>query len=109
MNDDKQELIAWNLQIGRAELARDVKFLSSILADSLVFRRANGKVADKKTYLEELEKAENTYEYLQSDDLSVSLYERLAVVSLRVRAKGMRGKLAFEGVFRNIRIFLTDP
>lgn len=56
----------------------------------------------------------NTYAYSYSDDFQVFGLGDSAVVSLLVRAKGVRGKgtqeeKAFFSVFRNLRIFRRDP
>jgi hypothetical protein len=79
------------------------------VADDLSFRRANGAIVDKAAYLAGIQDPDNTYEYLHSEDVQASVYETTAVVSLRVRAKGMRGGAPFEGTFRNIRVFLRQP
>jgi hypothetical protein len=64
------------------------------------------RVEAKATYLTGVQDPGNSYEYLHSEDVEANVYENTAVVSLRVRAKGMRGGKPFEGVFRNIRVFL---
>jgi hypothetical protein len=104
----EQELINLNMDIGEAEKQRDSDFLGSVLSDALKFRRANGTIVDKSTYLDDLQKPDNTYEYLISEDIEVQVYERVAVVTLRVRAKGTRVAKPFEGIFRNVRIFLKE-
>ena len=106
---DEQDLIELNSKIGEAEMKRDIVFLAGILADDLRFRRANGTIVDKMAYLAGVRDPANTYEYLHSEDVQASVYETTAVVSLRVRAKGMRGGTPFEGTFRNIRVFLRQP
>lgn len=104
-----QTLILLNIRIGDAERQRDADFLSSLLSDALQFRRANGSIVDKSTYLKDLKDPGNTYEYLVSEDVAAQIYEGAALVTLRVRAKGTRGSKPFEGIFRNIRIFLREP
>jgi hypothetical protein len=56
----------------------------------------------------DLVQPENTYDYLDSEDIRVQSYGDVAVVSLRVRAAGRRGEAKFEGVFRNIRLFVKS-
>lgn len=109
MNTPEQDLIDLNIKIGEAETQRDEGFLSGILADDLRFRRANGTIVDKATYLAGVQDINNTYEYLHAEDVQTIVYENTAVVSLRVRSKGMRGVTPFEGTFRNIRLFLNQP
>ncbi len=101
-------LIGLNVLIGEAELKRDKKFLGDVLADELVFRRANGTVVTKDEYLSDLEKPENTYEYLFSEDIRAQVKDENALVTLVVRAKGKRGEKEFEGRFRNLRVFAVD-
>ncbi len=109
MNTPEQDLVDLNIKIGEAEKQRDEGFLGSILADDLKFRRANGTVVDKVTYLAGVQDVNNTYEYLHSEDVESTVYENTAIVALRVRAKGVKGGTPFEGTFRNIRLFLNQP
>src|SRR5437016_4973474 len=97
-----QALIALNIGIGDAERQRDADFLSGLLSDALQFRRANGSIVDKSTYLRDLKDPCNNYEYLVSEDVAAQIYEGAAVVTLRVRAKGTRESKPFEGIFLNI-------
>lgn len=101
-------LINLNKQIGEAELRRDETFLRDVLADELVFRRASGAVVTKEEYLAELIKPENTYEYLESENLRFIANEEIAVVTLIVKAKGKRGEKEFEGKFQNRRVFIEQ-
>lgn len=97
-----------NIRIGDAELRRDELFLKNILADDLVFRRADGKIVSKEEYLAELVKSENTYDYLESENVKVAVNDENALVSLSVRAKGRRGEIEFEGKFQNLRVFVKQ-
>ncbi len=104
--DEICRLIGLNVLIGEAELNRDEKFLGDVLADDLVFRRANGTIVTKMEYLEELIKPENTYEYLYSENIKARINDDTALVSLNVRTKGKRGEKEFEEKFRNLRVFV---
>ena len=104
--DEICRLIGLNVLMGEAELSRDESFLRAILADDLVFRRANGAVVTKEDYLSELIKPENTYENLSAENIKAQINGEAALVSLIVRAKGKRGEKEFEGNFRNLRVFL---
>jgi hypothetical protein len=64
---------------------------------------------DKATFLRDLRNPANTYDMLESEDISATIQEGVAVVTLLVRAKGMREGKPFAGVFRNIRIFVHEP
>ena len=96
-------------RMGVAEKSRDAEFFKSLLAERFTFRRANKTVVDKATYLNDLLNPKNTYDMLESQDVSATIHEGVAVVALLVRAKGMREGTPFAGVFRNIRIFVHEP
>jgi hypothetical protein len=65
----EKELIKLNIRIGEAERRRQEGFLKRVLADDLIFRRASGKIVNKKRYLADLLDPKNTYEYLISKDV----------------------------------------
>ena len=46
---------------------------------------------------------------LESEAVSATVHEGVAVVALLVRAKGTREGKLFAGVFRNVRIFVHEP
>jgi hypothetical protein len=50
----------------------------------------------------------NTYESLESDDVSARVGQGVAVVTLLVRAKSVRGGKALSGAFRNVRMFVRE-
>lgn len=115
--DPEKEFVELNIKIGESEKLRDEEFLNAVLADELIFRRANGEVSNKEKYLRDLRNPNNRYEYLKSEDVKPTVYEGVAVVSLKVQAKGQREVMqengeqkivSFEGTFRNIRIFLSS-
>lgn len=99
-------LVRLNRQIGEAELKRDEKFMREVLADELVFRRANGKIVTKDEYLSELMKPENSYELLRTENIKTAVTKENALVSLTVITKGKRGETEFEGEFQNVRVFV---
>lgn len=96
-------------RMGEAEKGRDDEFFKGLLADNLTFRRASGAIVDKETFLTDLRNPGNTYEKLESKDIAVQVYEGIALVTLLVHASGTREGKPFDGVFRNIRIFLREP
>ena len=103
------ELIDLNEQIGDAEKTCDSEFLKSVLSENLRFRRADGTILDKAIYLDDLLKPENTTDELESDGIMPTITDNVAVVTLVVRVRGMRGGNKLDGAFRNIRIFLNEP
>jgi hypothetical protein len=109
MQFDNATLCDLARRMGEAEKSRDAEFFEVLLAEKLTFRRANKAVVDKTTFLEDLRNPANTYDMLESESVSVTVHEGVAVVALLVRAKGMREGKPFAGVFRNIRIFVHEP
>ena len=83
--------------MGEAERSRDAEFFKSLLAEKPTFRRASGAVVDKATFLKDLLNPENTYDLLESEAVSATVHEGVAVVTLLVRAKGMREGKPFAG------------
>ncbi len=78
-----------------------------MLVDDLIFRRASGVRVGKAQYLEELAKPENTYARLELKQIETLIHGNdVALVSLRVEAKGQRGPKQLEGNFRNTRLFV---
>lgn len=104
--NNKQELIDLNLKIGKAEKQCDLHFLSDVLADDLVFRRASGAVVNKDQFLDYLEKGKITYDCLVSEVIDVIFHNELALVSLIVCAIGMNEGKRFSGEYLNTRLFL---
>lgn len=80
MNDEIEEiclLIALNVLFGEAESNRDKTLLRDVLANELVFRRANGSVVTKDEYRTELEKSENAFEFLYSENIKLRLKTKM--------------------------------
>jgi hypothetical protein len=109
------DLETLNREIADAERRgrdQDVAFLRSVLADGLRFRRANGSMVDRETFLDGVPDRDYANGHLTISDLAVVFNEdRLAVVTLLVDARGRNTATdtAIEGTFRNIRIFSQPP
>ena len=103
-----KELCELASHMGKAEKERDQTFFKSMLADKLMFRRASGIIVDKDTFLKDLLNPANTYETLESEDIVAQVHEGVAEVTLLIRAIGLREGKPFDGVFRNIRIFVRE-
>jgi Domain of unknown function (DUF4440) len=89
-----------------AERNGDAEFFRRHLADGLRFRRASGKVIDKVAFIKDLSADGNSNELLEAEGIEVLPYnESLALCSLLIRFKGMRGGAPVNGVFRNTRVF----
>jgi hypothetical protein len=71
MSDLVAELTELNRAFATAEFAADAEFFRCHLADALLFRRANGKVVDKVTFLKDLATPGNTNERLDTAGIEV--------------------------------------
>lgn len=109
MNEVERQLVDLNTKLAEAEKRHhdeDIVFLMRVFSDDLIFRRASGQIVKKKEFLWDLIQPENTFEYLiPESNVKPIVYEDTAVISLLVKAKGMRGNKGFEGVYRNTRLF----
>ena len=105
----ERELRDLSIQMGEAEQQRHEMFFATLLSDTLTFRRSNGTIVGKEAFLKDLMNPANTFDSLESDDIVVEIYEGVATVTLIVRTSGMREGRPFDGVFRNIRIFVREP
>jgi hypothetical protein len=85
--DLEKELIDMKSKLAKLKKTCDEAFLRHVLADDLIFRRASGKVVNKKEYLAELQDSANTYDYLISEDVRPILYEGIALVSISGESK----------------------
>lgn len=101
-----------NVDIKNAEKESNATFLQSVLASELIFRRANGQVVDRTTYLADLLAEGNHYSMLEiiepfnimKFDCSVES-QATAMASLIIHAAGVRNGKPFSGIFRNHRLF----
>lgn len=101
------ELVDLNKGIAKAEMERDIPFLTEHLAENLVFRRASGAVVSRETYLCDLQSPDNSYDFIHCEDIEVlETGEGAALVSLRMWAKGKRSDKSFNGLYRNTRVFV---
>ena len=104
----EKTLVDLNAKVAEAEKSRDAEFFKATLSDGLTFRRADGRVVRKKEFLWDLVQPENAYEYLESEEIRAEVLGPVAIVTLRVRAKGQRGPNPFEGTYRNVRLFVKN-
>jgi ketosteroid isomerase-like protein len=109
-SEDETTLKDLNVKIADAEMNRKDGFLDTVIADDLIFRRADGTTATKEQYLAGIRNPENTYSQVEASNVEVFVQdEGLALVSLIVRAAGVRGGKPFSGTFRNTRVFAKKP
>jgi glyoxylase I family protein len=96
-----------NLRIGEAEKAQELAYLNEHMHEDLVFRRADGKVATKKQYLDGV--PGKKYDVLESQILQVEQATDSSVVTVVVRAEGITADgTRFHGSYRNTRVFVNE-
>ena len=88
------------LAMSRAETEGDVLALDLYLHDDLIFRRADGSIADKPTFLKTVKKRDRLDSEILEDEEKEKQDPDSAVVTLVVRTLG--------GSFRNVRVFVRN-
>jgi hypothetical protein len=99
-----QKLIALNEEIGNMEQqgSAATDYFTNLLADELIFRRANGKVDNKDKFIEKLQEP-SPFISRHAEDIVVELIDdRHALVRLIVTTTKADGS---KQSFRNIRSF----
>jgi len=102
-----QELRRLNEEMRVKEQAGEKPYFDELLADTFLFRRADGTIVDKRQYLDDLGSvAKNPYERLESVVENVTLDGVSGVVNVLVLAK--RKKMERAAVFQNVRVFIRQ-
>lgn len=86
----KQELTQIERDIGKANIARDYAYFDRVEADEFIFTGENGSLTTKKEDLAGLKEPANPDYKLEAydvDEVKVTLYDKLAVVTGRVITK----------------------
>jgi ketosteroid isomerase-like protein len=104
---DQKELVNINRQMLVHEQAGDVEALAGRLSERLVFRRANGSLVTKATFLRDVPQAARSVTNRRPrDDIQVTVSGDAAVVTLTVSADVTNPTGNVEQAnFRNIRFF----
>jgi hypothetical protein len=82
-------------------------FFDKLMAPGVCFRRANGEVACKPSFIAGLEPNSQNAERSLDGDVEVQIYGAIAVASLRVKVTSKKD--SSERLYRNIRVFLRNP
>ena len=88
------------LEMSRAEMKGDVQTLERYLHKDLIFRRADGSIVDKLTFLATVKERDRVDSEILEDEEEEKQDADSAVVTLIVRTLG--------GSFRNVRVFVRD-
>ena len=105
----ESELIALNIRTVDAEqraTPSDIEFLATVLADDLVFRRADRTIVDKTTFLQSVPASAQRLKERRAVNVEAHVLGRSALVTLTVV-----GQADVEGrhevrAFKNIRFFV---
>ena len=100
-----EELVALNVNIAEWEQQRDaesVRKLDEVLSPALIFRRANGTVVDKETFMRALQDP-SPFKRRVSDDVAVTIRDDRAIATLIVIGTKADNSI---GRYRNERFFL---
>lgn len=79
----KQEILKLEHEWALALLREDAAKLDTLLADSLQYTRANGKVENKARYLKPLRDGTTTYSLIKRDEIKVQVNGETAIVTAR--------------------------
>jgi hypothetical protein len=77
----------------------------SIAKNKFRFRRATGEIVDKKTFLRDLRNPANLHASLEQEDISVQIYEGVAVVRLLAHTEWKRKAKSFKDGYRKYSRF----
>ena len=96
-----------NQQFGKAEKAKDKVFFKKHLSDSLIFRRASGKIDSKEQFLESLGNPDLIYHHIDTEIIKISVSDdnSRAVVKVIVFVKMTNEGRDIEGHYTNLRFF----
>ena len=87
---DKEAVAALDEQFQAAVKANDFGIMNKILADDFVLVTGSGKVFNKSDLLEEARNQSSTYEHQEDTERTVRVWGDTAMVTAKLRIKGMR-------------------
>lgn len=105
----RQDLVSLTQRILKAEQAgasSDVAYLTTVLSDDLVFRRADKTVVDKATFLQNVASAAQKLTDREAFDIEVTVVGKAALVTLMVFAHANIDGQRRPRIFKNIRFFV---
>lgn len=105
---DKKQLMISNIEIGEAEQKHDYVYLKKVLSEKLEFIRADGTSVNRANYLIQLQTRK--YDEIHTTIEGFAYNEEItgARVVAIVTAKGTNDRKAFEGVYRNERLWRKE-
>jgi alkylhydroperoxidase/carboxymuconolactone decarboxylase family protein YurZ len=103
--EDRRILIAMNKQMVADEQSANVDRLAEVLHESLIFRRANGTLTNKTSFLAAVPQAAMAVTDREARQVEATVMGDAAVVTLTVTANVAEGGAAQRKAFNNIRFF----
>jgi ketosteroid isomerase-like protein len=87
-------------------LKADVAGLNKLLADDWLLTHSDGRVQDKKDYLQELSSRTRSNQAIENEDVSIRHYGGTAVVTGTSVQAGTSNGLPWSGRFRYTRVWI---
>ena len=106
--DDRRTLIEINEQIVADEQSANVDRLAEVLHESLIFRRANGTLTNKASFLAAVRQAAVAVTERKARQVEATVTGDAAVVTLTVTANVTAGSAIQRKEFKNIRFFVRS-
>ena len=104
-NDDEQEIRLLETRLRQAAVVGATAVLNDLLADDYTNTNAYGLVRHKTQVIADVESGDTSFEAIDLDDISVSLYGDAAVLTAKRTVKGRAKGRDPSGQFRQIRVY----
>ena len=104
--DVKQELISIETAWRKARVEGDTAFLEKLYASELRIIGTDGSVIDRNTDISRFAAGQIRPEFIDAEDMSVSLYRDVVVVTGRDHLKGTYNGVAREGRVRFTHVYV---
>lgn len=104
--NDADALRAIDASWNDLRLKSDVAGLDKLLADDWLLTHSDGRVQDKKDYLQELSSRARSNQAIENEDVSVRHYGQTAVVTGTSVQAGTSNGVPWSGRFRYTRVWI---
>ncbi len=101
----EQEIRTLESRLREAALSGAIAVMNDLLADDYTNTDAYGVVRFKAQVIADLESGNYSYEVIDLDDISVSVYGDAAVLTAKRTVRGRAARSGSSGQFRQIRVF----
>lgn len=104
----EQELIDVAHEWDRAMIANDAEEIGRFMAEDWTIVGSDGRVGDRKTFLDLVRSGELTHDVMTSEDIQIRLYGETAVVVARGVSGGVFRSQPFREVERATSVFVRQ-